>query len=79
MKTKQMVCRNTNYMNKYFMTLGSAFHRYNAFSLEISFALEIRFSEQNWHKLNCKSVLVRPLFLYGLPHKYIPPEINKDW
>jgi hypothetical protein len=40
--------------------------------------LETRFLESNWHRCNCKSALIRPLFLYGLPDKYIPTEINKN-
>jgi hypothetical protein len=32
---------------------------------------EIRFSEPNWYKDICKSALVMPLFLYGIPDIYL--------
>jgi hypothetical protein len=43
----------------------------------MSSILEIRFSELKQYKCECKSALVRPLFLTELPDLHISTEVNK--
>jgi hypothetical protein len=45
---------------------------------EVPSVLEIRFSEEKQYKGECKSALVRPFFLNGLPDLYVSFQINKD-
>jgi hypothetical protein len=40
--------------------------------------LDTRFSEPNWYKGECKSALVRVLFLCGLPDICISFQVKKD-
>jgi hypothetical protein len=63
-------------MVNYFLTVGAVLRGDTLlFFLEISFVLAVSFSEQVWYDWECKSALVRPLFLCGFCVSF---QINKD-